>query len=241
MISNRPIRVFLVLAASTGLAALAAQPALGEINGPCSASIAGQGVRDRGTSATSDAIEVSRHSSVPVSMSAKSEISHLKIQIEFAGIRWTVRDKPSHGTSWANSVPADKYAKYGVGLYKVVGSSSGSGLSCSGAALVRVKGNPLSTVAGLAGLAATLLGLAGMIGSFVLALRRGRMRIGGSILALVSGLVGALGLGTLLQQYALLYPTRTAAVALLVGGPVAGLVLSTLGRVLGVRRPGVAS
>ena len=42
----------------------------------------------------------------------------------------------------------DDYARWGVGLYQVTGSSTGPGLSCSGIALVRVEGNPLSTPEG---------------------------------------------------------------------------------------------
>jgi hypothetical protein len=153
-------------------AAILAPSAAADISGSCTASINGQNVKGRGTGAFSDAITVEKDAVVPVAMSAGSEISHLKIQIEFAGMRWTVRDKPSHGTSWSNDVKVKNYAKYGVGLYKVIGSSSG-GVSCSGSALVKVKGNPLSTVAGIVGLVSALAGLAGVAGALGLALHAG--------------------------------------------------------------------
>jgi hypothetical protein len=95
-------------------------------------------------------------------MSAAKPIEQLTVSIEFAGRSWTVHDRPTTGTSWTSLIDVSDYADYGVGLYKVVGSSSGSGLSCSGAALVDVQGNPLSTVAGLAGLGMAILGGLGL-------------------------------------------------------------------------------
>jgi|SRR5450830_141725 len=203
-----------------------------EISGPCTASIADQNVKGRDTGAFSNAISVEKDAVVPVTMSASGQISHLKIQIEFASMRWTVRDKPSHGKSWASSVEVKKYAKYGVGLYKVIGSSSG-GVSCSGSALVRVKGNPLSTVAGIVGLVAALAGLAGVAGALGLALHSGAMGFGRSLLGLVAGLIGGLGLSVLLQQYAVVYPTVGAAAVCVGGGALVGVGLTLLGKILG--------
>jgi hypothetical protein len=218
--------------AAVAAAAITTPSAVANISGSCSASIANQNVKGRGTGAFSGAIAVKKNSIVPVSMSAAAQISHLKIQIEFAGMRWTVRDKPSHGMSWASSVEVKKYAKYGVGLYKVIGSSSG-GVSCSGSALVRVKGNPLSTVAGIVGLVAALAGLAGVAGALGLAVHAGALGFGRSLLGLVAGLIGGLGLGVLLQQFALVYPTAGAAAVCVGGGALAGVGLTLLGKILG--------
>jgi hypothetical protein len=217
--------------AVSATAAILASSAAADISGPCTASIAGQNVQGRSTGAFSDPITVEKDSIVPVSMSSAGQISYLKIQIEFAGISWTVRDKPSHGTSWASSVDVDKYAKYGVGLYKVIGYSGG--VNCSGTALVKVKGNPLSTVAGIVGLVAALAGLGGIAGTAALAMRSGAMGIGRSLLGLIAGLLGGLGLAVLLQQYAVVYPTLGAAIAFVGGGAVVGVGLTLLGKVLG--------
>ena len=59
-------------------------------------------------------------------------------------------------------MPVDDYAKYGVGLYKVIGQSEGPAGTCSGSALVKVAGNPLKTVAGAAAAGITALGAVGL-------------------------------------------------------------------------------
>lgn len=224
-------RVGLAAAVAGAALALAAGATAG-IEGPCKASIAGEDVGSRGTGSTADAIEVSRDTSVPVSMSSASEIQRLKIQIEFGGFRWTVRDEPATGTSWESSVEVDRYATYGIGLYKVVGSSSGAGLQCSGSALVYVKGNPLSTVAGGVGLGMAIVGALGVAGLALVAARGAGWPLAvGPIL----GLAGGAGLGVLLQQYGLLYPTQGVAIAWLAGGFAAGLALPALLRLAGGR------
>jgi hypothetical protein len=214
------------------VAAIVVPSAAAEISGPCNATINGQDVKAQGVGALDDAITVENDAVVPVAMNASSEISHLKIQIEFAGISWTVRDKESHGTSWSNDVKVKNYAKYGVGLYKVVGSSSG-GVSCSGSALVKVKGNPLSTVAGIVGLVAALGGIAGVAGALGLSAKAGSLGFGRSLLGLIGGLLGGLGLGVLLQQYAVVYPTAGATAVFLGGGTLVGIGLTFLGKILG--------
>jgi hypothetical protein len=209
------IRSFRLLASAlalAGLSAIVTASAAAEISGPCTASIAGQSVRDRGTSARSDAISVSNDSVVPVTMRAAQSISHLKIEIEFAGFRWTVHDKPSHGNSWASTVPVNDYANYGVGLYKVIGSSSGVA-SCSGAALVSVNGNPLTTVAGVVGLVAALAGLGGIAAMVAMTMRAGAIGFGKTAFGAVFGIIAGLGLAVLLQEYSVVYPTRNAVIA----------------------------
>jgi hypothetical protein len=225
-------RVFRIPLFVTAVAAIVVPSAAADISGPCSATIAGQNVKGRGTGAFSDAITVHKDSSVPVTMSSAKRISHLKIQIEFAGIRWTVRNKPSHGTSWSSSVDVNKYAKYGVGLYKVIGSSSGS-VSCSGAALVRVKGNPLTTVAGIVGLVAAVLGLGGIGTAVAMTMRAGKLGFGKTILGAVFGLIAGLGLAVLLQEYGVIFPTLGAAIAEIGIGGLFGLGLVAIAKVLG--------
>jgi hypothetical protein len=135
------------------------------------------------------------------------------------------------GRALAYSVDLSRYTKYGVGLYKLVVSSGGA--SCSGSALVRVKGNPLNSVAGIAGLIVALAGLLGVLGAAGLAAHSGRLGIGKLLLGLLAGLLGGLGAAVLLQQYGLVYPTRNAAIGFLAGGAVASIVLSAIGRLLG--------
>lgn len=57
---------------------------------------------------------------------------------------------------------------------------------------------------------------------------RWRPRI--SFLGIASGVAGGAGALVLLQQFAVLYPTRTMSILVIAAGPVAGLVLSNAGR-----------
>ena len=160
-------RICHVLGAATVALMLTTLPLLAlqagaDVNGNCSATINGVDVKGLSSSDAGDAIEVKEHTAVPVTMQSAEGITHLRVQIEFAGFRWTVRDEPTSGTSWQNSVPVDDYAKYGVGLYKVIGQSEGPAGTCSGSALVQVAGNPLKTVAGAAAAGITALGAVGL-------------------------------------------------------------------------------
>jgi hypothetical protein len=206
------------------LALVAAPNALATIEGPCTATIASVPVANRGTDARSDAIKVSEGTRVRVTMRSAKPIEQLKVELEFAGLRWAVHDEPTTGTSWTEIVDVDDYAAYGVGLYKVIGSSSGPGLECSGAALVDVDGSPLSTVAGIAGLA---LAIVGGLGVALLAFTGGGS-VGRRVLGGVLGLLFGAGLAVLFQEFSILYPTATVAIVFLAGGAVLGAALTGL-------------
>lgn len=321
---GRQIGAGVALAAvSAGVTLVLLVPATGvaSITGPCHGTINGASVAGRSLSA-GDAIDVNQHSAVPVGMSAAGEISHYKVAISFGGFSWTVKDADTKSNSWSDSVAVDRYATYGVGLYQVSGSSTGPGLSCSGAALVKVSGNPLSTVAGEVGLGLAGLGIAGVAAAGIGAAGQGRSgarsieqwttdqldnlnkaedqkaqserqqreaenigvalsvsgmdrfcffwalsaimlttgaMIGGgggavsagggagrlprahwrpriSVVGFLSGLLGGIGGGVLLQEYAVLFPTRGVAITELVVGVASGLVLPSVGRWFAVRR-----
>jgi len=306
--------VTLILTTLPALALLASA----DINGNCSATINGVDVKGLSSSDAGDAIEVKEHTAVPVTMQSAEGITHLRVQIEFAGFPWTVRDEPTSGTSWQNTVPVDRYAKWGVGLYKVIGLSEGPAGSCSGSALVRVVGNPLTTVAGAAAAGITALGGLGLAAAGVASALEGQaegraveqgvtggftwigrpthqpppqeqdtedvrdlkrtlydlglcyffafpallltgaaMAAGGgaplatepavrlrrvgwrpriSAVALIGGLLAGAGIIVLLQQYAVVYPTRAVAIEGLAGGLALGLVIPSLLRVFAVWR-----
>ena len=232
MTLSHALRIPLAALAMLTAAAIVVPSAAAEISGSCEATINGQNVKDQGTGAFAGAITVENDAIVPVTMSAGSQISHLKIQIQFAGMSWTVRNKASHGKSWSSDVKVKNYAKWGVGLYKVVGSSSG-GVSCTGSALVKVKGNPLTTVAGIVGLIATALGLGGIAAAVITTMKAGSIGIGKSIGGLLAGLIAGLGLAVLMQEYSLMYPTPAAAIASVGFGGVFGLGLAVIGKFIG--------
>jgi hypothetical protein len=212
------------LAAAAAAAALVAPPALAEIDGPCQATIAGENVAAKDVSATGEPITVREKARVPVTMSATRPITMLKVEIEFAGIGWAVHEEPTEGTSWAKTVNVADYSKYGVGLYKIVGSSSGQAFSCTGAALVEVDGNPLTTVAGLVGLG---LAIVGALGILWVALRGPG---GAPVVGAVLGVLLGAGAAVLLQQFAIVYPTMIVALIALGAGALLGIVAGLFGR-----------
>lgn len=152
---------------------LAPEPVVAEVRGGCQATLNGVDIGPLSASAPDDAVAVKRDESVTVSVTAPAAVETYSIQLELAGIGWTVAEGTGSGASWSRTIDVDRYARYGAGLYKVSGRSTG-GSPCVGAALVRVDGNPLTTVAGAAAAVATVLGLAGM----GLSLSRARTRPG---------------------------------------------------------------
>ena len=199
---------------------IAAMTASGGISGPCSASLAGTDVASRGTGATDKPIVVAHDASVPIVMSASGQLTHVRITIEFAGFSWVVKDKTVKTPVYRDTIPVKDYARYGVGLYKVSGTGSGPGLSCSGSALVKVKGNPLTSIAGIGGIAATLLGATGVFfGGLGATGGTSPFRVARTS---VAGLIAALGVLVLLQEAALLYPTMLVAIVGLVLGVALG-------------------
>ncbi len=105
------------------------------------------------------------------------------------------------------------------------GVSTGPAVSCTGTALVRVEGNPLTTVAGGTALGLSILGGLGLLGVGL----RGRSRVGiVPLIGLLSGLFLGVGILTLLQQYSVVYPTRAIALAGIVSGVIFGLLVPTV-------------
>ena len=227
----RPFCVLLPFAAGVAAIGLSAGTATAGISGPCSASLAGVNVGKLSTGATSKAITVRHSATVPIVMRAAGGLSHVKIVLQFAGLSWTVKDKAVKTPVYTDTIPVKNYARYGVGLYKVQGQASGPGVSCTGSALVKVKGNPFASVAGIAGIGAALLGAAGL-GAGALG-GGGGFRPFSVARSSIAGLIAALGILVLLQQAAVLYPTALVAIVGLAAGLGTGLALPLLGHTVG--------
>jgi hypothetical protein len=227
----RRLRLVPAVVALAALAALATAPtASARVDGPCTAGIAGQDISERDAGPLSNPIEVDDDAPVSVTMSSAEPISRLKVEIEFAGVGWTVNERDSTGTSWASEVPVHDYAVYGVGLYKVVGRSYGRGFTCTASAIIDVQSeeplDPLVTVAGLGGLTAGLIGLFGVLAVTLRAGRTGAVSVLGSAFF---GLVMGAGMAALFQQFSVLYPTLGVTGALVAGGAALGLTFSLFG------------
>ncbi len=216
-------RLAIALVVILGL--VAAPEALATIEGPCEATIAGEDVVARDTFAKSDAISVPQTGAVPVTITAERPIERLQLEIEFAGFGYTAHDEPTTVTEATGVVPVDDYARYGIGLYKIVGTATGQGFTCEATALVDVQGNPLETAAGAIAVGMIVVG---GLGVFSFLLRGGRPGLS-MVLAAFLGLVLASGIAVLLQQYGLFYPTRVASILVLAGGVAVGFLAGVFG------------
>lgn len=267
--------VFLGLGVAVTVAWPLAGAASAEVVGGCSASLKGVDIAGRSSTKAGDAIDVDYREQLVARSTAPAPITGYKIQLEFGGFRWTVARGTSSGNTWQREVAVGDYASHGVGLYKVIGTSTGPG-ACTGAALVNVKGkSPLSTTAGLAGAALTGVGALGLAATAVRAMSPRAVRPGArfiallalpammtvgmglaapvpvrggagepsarwrfrlSLLGLVGGVLGGLGVVVLLQQYAVAYPTRGVALAGIGAGIVLSLLASNVPQLVAVRR-----
>lgn len=147
------------LAAAIGVTART-RPATADIVGPCTVAIDGQSLRGRSSTAPRDSISVDAGATATLMGSASSRIDAYSIEMEYAGFAWTVAEDRVAGSSWRTEVSVERYARYGVGLYRVHAISTGA-VRCEATALMRITGrNPMSTLAGL-GAAAIAAGGAG--------------------------------------------------------------------------------
>ncbi|MEO8456941.1 MAG: hypothetical protein ABI559_03925 [Chloroflexota bacterium] len=161
-------------------AALFATPApprvSAEVSGPCTVTVNGRDIGPLSASSKDDAVKVEKGDTLTVVMTSSDATgfdSH-KIELELSGLRIPLQDEKDGGdTQWTGSADVNDYAKYGVGLYKVVGEGKLiDGTSCTGAVLIEVQGTALTSVAGITAAAAFLLGLALLLGSSIGGLRR---------------------------------------------------------------------
>jgi hypothetical protein len=222
----RRLAIALVLA----VAALAAAPqAPADLLGPCTAELAGQDMAPMLTGPLDDTLTVKRHSLLSVTMASERPISRFKVELEFAGVRWTVHDGAVGARQWASEVPVEDYGVYGMGIWKVVTTSEGRGFACEAAGLIAVEDDheldPLTTIAGLAGLG---LALTGLLGSLAVAGRIGKSRAAPFSGALLGSLLGV-GVCVLLQQFSVLYPTIGVAGGLIAAGAAFGIGFSLFG------------
>jgi len=227
--SSMPRRLAIALVVVLALVAAWPAPAPATVVGPCTAAIADQDASSLFDGARDDAVTVDRNSLVPVRMTSEQPMTRLKVELEFAGVRFTVHDRPTTGTSWASEVPVDDYGLYGMGLWKVVASGEGAGFDCEATGLIDVEDDhvldPLSTIAGLAGLA---LALAGALGVLAISARVGKARSAPVAGVFLGVLLGA-GVCVLLQQFSVVYPTVGVAGGLLAIGAAVGLAFSLFG------------
>lgn len=151
----------LVGLAGAGLAlAAVALPGAAQTGG-CTATIDGIDVRT--AHSPKSAIRVDADASVVVSGQAPGPITGYEVDLVFGPFSFRGADGTvaSGETGYTTTVDVADYARYGVGLYRVEGRTTGT--VCEEWTYVEITGrNPLATVAGGVGAAATAAGLAGL-------------------------------------------------------------------------------
>jgi hypothetical protein len=226
---SRRLATALVVALAALGAVLVPAPAGAESTGACATLIDGEETSVLRTGALDDPVTVNRNDLVSVIMTSERPFTRYKVELEFAGVRWTVHEREVNGTRWASEVPVEDYSLYGMGLWKVIATGEGNGFTCEGTALLAVEDDheldPLATIAGLSGLGLALIGL---IGVFAVASRIGKSRAAPFSGILLGLLLGA-GVAVLLQQFAVVYPTVGVAGGLLAIGAAFGLGFSLFG------------
>jgi hypothetical protein len=220
------------LVAALALAAgalVSAPPASASVTGPCTAQIAGRDASSLQTGPLEDGITVDRDSLVPVSMSSERPLTRYQVDLEFAGVRFTVHEGPTEGTRWSSEVAVDDYGVYGMGLWKIVASTEGDGFTCEATALVNVEDeHPLDALATISGLGGLGLALMGFLGVLAVAARIGKSKAA-PFSGVLLGVLFGIGVGVLLQQFSIVYPTVGVAGAVIVAGAAFGLAFSLFG------------
>lgn len=163
-------RRFLFLSAFLWFVALVSPmvtPASAEISGNCGATFKGVDVAGVSSSSAGDAIDVDDNEVVTVNFTSPTGFTSHHINLEIAGVSRSVASGEDGGdTTWSETVNVKDYAWAGAGLYKVSGTATlTDGSTCSGAALINVTRNPLTTVAGGVAAATTAVGVGAVVAS----------------------------------------------------------------------------
>lgn len=215
------------VAAVAMLAALVVVPARGtaaQIEGDCTATLAGQDV-ETATSPAS-AIEVDHDEVVRLQGTDPSGAPFTRIELRFPPVpAITVYDEPNDDPAdpdWGGEVQISDYAVWGVGLYQISGRTD----DCTGTAWVKVTGrSPFTTVAGGLGTAIVVVGA----GASVVGLARARATSWrGFFRSVGTGAVLGVGAAVLAQQFGVT-PLTGAAVAGWVGAAGSTVGLANLG------------
>ena len=153
------------------------QPAGATVQGNCIATI--NHITGKQNTVRDNAIEVFEHSSVDVFMQMNAPVHRRLTYLSFGvGPSALVGDETDPASS-TTAINVDRYATYGVGLYRVdATATSVTGQSCRVSALVKVDGNPETTVAGGAATGAEVLALLGIAGAGVRAANPGEAGTG---------------------------------------------------------------
>lgn len=151
--------------------AYSAESAAAETEGNCTATFNGIDVAPLEIN-PDDAIVVQEDDTVLVEFQSPAGFDSHKIEVSFVDFGNAVEaetdDDDGEDTQWSGTVDVSDWSDYGAGFYKVEGKAELSdGTSCSGAVLIEVDKNPLTTLAGLIAAGVTAVGAVSVLGVVV--------------------------------------------------------------------------
>jgi hypothetical protein len=209
--------------------------ALAEVDGPCTASVAGVDVT-QGRDTAGSAIDVPVDAPLQISGTAEGAVQDLVYTVRIAGGGVNVGNVAlsDDGLSWSGSVDLSDFSWAGVGLFEVTADVQTAAGPCEGRVFICIEGrNPLTTAAGGGSAAVGAGGIA------LLGLSLARSRRLGAARSVIQGFAGgattAFGAGVLLQQFCTVPLTLATAAVVPAGVGVMGSVAS-----YGLRRAGRA-
>lgn len=214
----------LTLAAALLAVGATALPAGAAVTGGCTVTINGKNVNTAHSPGT--AFEFTEDEVVRVVGTSSAPVESYDIDMVYGLFTYPAKSGAPTGddTVWAGAVKLGDYTRYGVGIYRVEGSSSGAA-PCSGWAYIKITGPfPLTTVAGGTAAILTVVGIAGMASAVrpPKSQKPGRgHRWRGSLFGLLAGA----GVAVLLQQFGVVPMTPEVMVGVPLGTAMVGLAL----------------
>ena len=241
----------------------------------CTATVAGQDLAGHSSDDVGSAITVDAGSATPISMFAGSEISRYSVNLEYLGrgddvVSNLLRVAPSWSAAagtpaqyaWSDTLPVQRYARFGTGVFRAVIVGQGPNGQCVARALIRIDGDPLRSAAGLISIVTAIMSATLMLAAIGLAavedpLRRRRRREAAtgqapeaaaranrdvrwrpriSVMGITGGVVGGASVLAMLQEYGRFFPTTAVAYRAVLVGAGVGIVVPSLARILAVRR-----
>lgn len=154
-------------AAGLGLLALCLVPgASATIDGPCTATVAGQDVSSLSASDPAQAIVVQPDADVPYSFSADSPVTSHDASAVVGPYMLKLDESTEAGeaTTTEGSFAVGEVSDLAVGLYAVTAHAQlADGRTCTGEFLMRIEGSALSSTVGMASAAAAVLATGGVV------------------------------------------------------------------------------
>ena len=201
-----------------------AVPAGAEVGGGCVVTVNGQNVDQAHSPDT--AFEFRKGDVIRVVGTSTAPVESYKVTARYGLFGYPAKSGTPTGDdlTWTGSVNVSDYARFGTGIYRFDGSSTGAA-PCSGWAYIRITGTfPLTTVAGASAAVLTVIGVVGMA-SAARPPKGGKPGRGHRWRGSLFGLVGGVGAAVLLQQFGVVPMTPAVMVGVPLGSMLVGLGL----------------